>query len=102
MKLCTLQTATGRVLRIEYALSSTSVATVKHMALAGLGLAILPENAVGEEIRQGRLARLDVPTLVMGQEITIYFKSNRPLTRTRQQFLDSLREQLSGKRRLKR
>lgn len=89
-------------LRIEYALSSSSVAMVKHMALAGLGLAILPETAVGPEIRDRRLVRLDVPTLYMGQEVTIYYKSSRPLTPTRQEFLETLREQLGGKRLLKR
>jgi DNA-binding transcriptional LysR family regulator len=89
-------------LRIEYVLSSTSVATVKHMARAGLGLAILPETAVGEEIRDGSLVRLDVPTLYMGQEVTIYYKASRPLTPTRREFLQTLREELGGKRLLKR
>ena len=81
---------------------SSNVATVKHMALAGLGLAILPETAVGAEIRRGQLARLDIPTLYMVQEITAYHKSNRPLTPTRAQFLEKLKEDLGGKRPLKR
>jgi DNA-binding transcriptional LysR family regulator len=89
-------------LSIEYAMASSNVAAVKHMALAGLGLAILPETAVGPEIRQGRLVRLDVPTLYMAQEITLYHKSNRPLTPTRSEFLRVIREEFSGKRPLKR
>jgi DNA-binding transcriptional LysR family regulator len=89
-------------LGIEYAMASSNVAAVKHMALAGLGLAILPETAVGEEIRQGQLVRLDVPTLFMVQEVTLYYKSKRPLTPTRAEFLRVIRDQLSGKRPLKR
>jgi len=89
-------------LSIEYAMASSNVAAVKHMALAGLGLAILPETAVGGEIRRGRLVRLDVPTLYMAQEITLYYKSNRPLTPTRSEFLRVIQEELSRKRPLKR
>jgi len=86
---------------IDYAMASSNVATVKHMAMAGLGLAILPETAVGAEIRQGRLVRLDVPTLYMGQEITLYYKSSRPLTPTKAEFLKVIQDQLRGKRPLK-
>jgi DNA-binding transcriptional LysR family regulator len=89
-------------LSIDYAMESSNVATVKHMVLAGLGLALLPETAVGFEIRQGRLVRLMVPTLYMAQEITLYYKSNRPLTPTRREFVRVIREQLSGKLPLKR
>lgn len=89
-------------LSIEYVMASTSVATVKHMVLAGLGLAILPETAVGNEIRRRRLARIDIPTLFMVQEVTIYYKSSRPLTPSRKEFLRVVREELGGKRPLKR
>jgi DNA-binding transcriptional LysR family regulator len=89
-------------LSIDYAMASSNVGTVKHMALAGLGLAILPETAVGAEIRQGRLVRLNVPTLYMAQEITLYYKANRPLTPTRAEFRRVIGEQLGGKRSLKR
>jgi DNA-binding transcriptional LysR family regulator len=85
-------------LSVQYAMESSNVAAVKHMALAGLGLAILPEAAVGEEIRRGQLVRLDIPAMVVAQEITLYHKSSRPVTPTRRRFVDVLREQLSGKR----
>ncbi len=85
-------------LSIHYAMESSNVAAIKHMALAGLGLAILPETAVGEEIRQGRLVRLEIPAVHIVQEITLYYKSGRPLTPTRSRFLEVIREEPGGKR----
>jgi len=67
-------------LSIEYALESSNVATIKHMVMAGLGLSLLPEIAVGDEIRDGRLVRIDVQGLYMAQKMTLYYKSNRTLT----------------------
>lgn len=87
---------------VEYVMASTNVATVKHMALAGLGLAILPEAAIGDEIRSGDLVRVDMPALYMVQEITAYYKSNRPLTPTRKQFLEAMQQNLARKHPLKR
>jgi DNA-binding transcriptional LysR family regulator len=85
-------------LSIHYAMESSNVAAVKHMAMAGLGLAILPESAIGEEIRRGLLVRLDVPAIYVVEEITLYHKSSRPITPTRRRFLDVLRDGLGGKR----
>ncbi len=79
-------------LDVEYAIESGNTATMKHMVLAGLGLAILPDVTVGQEIRDGRLVRLEVPTLVMAQEITLYYKKSRPLSPTKQEFVEFLRQ----------
>ena len=87
-------------LSIEYALESSNVATVKHMVMAGLGLSILPETAVGEEIRDGRLVRVDVQGLYMAQRITLYYKTNRTLTPTRKEFLKFLQRTLGPEREL--
>jgi DNA-binding transcriptional LysR family regulator len=84
-------------LRVEFAMESSNVATIKHMVLAGLGIALLPETAVGEEIRRGLLARLDVPSLYVEQEITVYHKTNRALTPARAEFRRQLKEHFSPK-----
>ncbi|MFQ5510740.1 MAG: LysR family transcriptional regulator [Candidatus Krumholzibacteriia bacterium] len=89
-------------LSIEYVVESSNVATIKHMAMAGLGLAILPETAVGPEIRQGTLVRPSVPSLYMVQEITAYHKTSRPLTPTRQRFLAGMQGHITGERTPKR
>lgn len=82
-------------LDVEYAMESSNAATIKHMAMAGLGLAFLPEAAVGLEIRQGVLVRLSVPSLAMAQEITLYYRKNRVLSPTKRAFVDFLREELA-------
>ncbi len=87
-------------LSIEYALESSNVATIKHMVMAGLGLSILPEMAVGDEIRDGRLVRIDVQGLYMAQRMTLYYKTNRTLTPTRREFLNFLQRTLGAEREL--
>jgi LysR family carnitine catabolism transcriptional activator len=85
-------------LSIEYSLESSNVATIKHMVMAGLGLSILPELAVGDEIRDGRLTRIDVQGLYMGQKMTLYYKSNRTLTPTRREFLNFIQREIGAER----
>jgi DNA-binding transcriptional LysR family regulator len=87
---------------IEYAMKAPNTATIKHMAMAGLGLAILPETAVGAEIRDGRLVRLSLPSLYMVQEVTLYHKENRALTPAKQEFVKLLQRKLRRERVLKR
>lgn len=87
-------------LSIEYALESSNVATVKHMVLSGLGLSVLPEMAVGEEIRGGRLVRVDVPGFHMAQKMTLYYKTNRTLTPTRREFLSFMQHEFGAEREL--
>jgi DNA-binding transcriptional LysR family regulator len=87
-------------LSIEYALESSNVATIKHMVMAGLGLSLLPEMAVGEEIRDGRLVRVDVQGFYMAQKMTLYYKTNRTLTPTRKEFLNFMQHELGTEREL--
>lgn len=81
-------------LSIEYAMESSNVATIKHMAMAGLGLAILPEPVVAPEIRQGLLVRPDLPSLYLTQEITLYYKTNRAMTAEKREFLKAMQREL--------
>jgi DNA-binding transcriptional LysR family regulator len=84
-------------LAIEYAMESSNVATLKHMVMAGVGLGLLPETAVGEEIRRGQLVRLQIPSLYLAQEITIYYKTNRTLNPARTEFLKRARAHFAPK-----
>ncbi|MFH1754663.1 MAG: LysR family transcriptional regulator [Candidatus Latescibacterota bacterium] len=77
---------------VDYTMESGNVATIKHMVLAGMGLAFLPEVAVGQEIRDERLCRLEIPTMVMSQEITLYHKKSRSLSATKKEFIQFLQK----------
>ena len=86
-------------LEIEYSIESTNSATIKQMVMAGMGLAFLPEIAVAGELRRGQLVRLDVPPLVMHQDVTLYTRKNRSLSRTATEFVQFLQEYFDpGKR----
>ncbi|MEJ2722296.1 MAG: LysR family transcriptional regulator [bacterium] len=71
-------------------------ATIKHMVMEGLGISILPETAVGLEIRQGRLVRIDVQGLYMTQKLTLYYKTARKLTPTRREFLKFMEDKMGA------
>lgn len=84
---------------VNYVVESTNAATIKHMVLAGMGLGFLPETAVAAEIRRGQLIRLDVPLLVMSQDVTLYLRKNRTLPRAAVGFAEFLKEYFSPKKR---
>jgi DNA-binding transcriptional LysR family regulator len=47
---------------------------------------------VAGELRRGQLVRLDVPPLVMYQDVTLYMRRNRTLSRTATGFAQFLQE----------
>lgn len=62
-----------------------SVPSVVALVQAGLGIALLPEQVVGREIRAGRLHRLDGPALEMPRPyvlVTAHYKSRSRRLRT--------------------
>jgi DNA-binding transcriptional LysR family regulator len=84
---------------VHYAVESANAATIKHMVLAGMGLAFLPESVVAVEIRRGQLIRLDVPPLMMSQDVTLYTRKNRTLPRAALGFVEFLKEYFAPKKR---
>lgn len=84
---------------VHYVVESTNAATIKHMVMAGMGLGFLPESAVSSEIRRGQLVRLEVPLLVMSQDVTLYLRKNRTLPRAAVGFVEFLKEYFAPKKR---
>ena len=80
---------------VEYSIESANPSTIKHMVLAGMGLAILPDVSVSGELRRGQLKRIDVPMLMMSRDIVLYYKSNRVLSATRLEFVNFIQEYFS-------
>jgi DNA-binding transcriptional LysR family regulator len=87
---------------VEYSIESANSATIKHMVMAGMGLAFLPDVAVSPEIRRGQLVRVDVPALMMSRDIVLYFRSNRTLSPTREEFVKFLKNYFAPKKRRRR
>jgi DNA-binding transcriptional LysR family regulator len=87
-------------INVEYSIESSNAATIKQMVLAGMGIAFLPEMAVFSELRRGHLVRLDVPPLVMHQDVTLYVRRNRALSRTATDFVQFLQEYFDTKKRV--
>ncbi len=52
------------------AMELDALEAVRAMALAGLGLAVLPASSVQEDLQQGRLRRLDVQNLLLPDRVT--------------------------------
>jgi len=84
---------------IDYSIESSNSATLKHMVMSGMGLAILPDVVVGPEIRRGQLKRIDVPALAMSRDVVLYYKSNRTLSATREEFVTFIQEYYQSKSR---
>ena len=83
---------------VRYVVESTNAATIKHMVMAGMGLGFLPEMAVASEIRRGQLIRLDVPPLMMSQDVTLYLRKNRTLSRAAVGFVEFVQEYFKPKK----
>jgi LysR family transcriptional regulator, low CO2-responsive transcriptional regulator len=83
---------------VRYVVESTNAATIKHMVMAGMGLGFLPEMAVASEIRRGQLVRLDVPPLMMSQDVTLYLRKNRTLPRAAVGFVEFLQDYFKPKK----
>lgn len=87
-------------INVEYAIESSNSATIKQMVVSGMGIAFLPEIAVSAELRRGQLARLDVPPLVMHQDVTLYTRKNRTLPRSASEFVTFLIDYFDRRKRV--
>ena len=87
---------------VQYSIESDNSATIKHMVMAGMGLAFLPDIAVASEIRRGQLTRIDVPMMMMSRDIVLYHKANRTLSATGKKFIDFFKDYFAPKTRRRR
>ncbi len=78
-------------LNLNYVLELTNIATIKHLAVTGMGLAFLPRIAVEHEIKDRVLKEIDIPETQMERPVTVYWKERRVLSRPAQEFIDFLK-----------
>ena len=68
-----------------------NIATIKKLAMAGMGLAVLPEIAMELEFKQKLLKPIEIEEAHMDRPVTVYWKEKRVLSRPAQKFLDFIR-----------
>jgi DNA-binding transcriptional LysR family regulator len=75
------------------ALEVDTIETAKRMVERGLGLAFLPQLAVGREIRSNRLSTIKVlDAEPLGRSLDVIHPRRRPLTSEAQAFLQVVRD----------
>ena len=76
----------------SYVLESANIATLKHLAVEGMGLAFLPEISVPLELKDKALKKIPIEGIELARPITMYWKERRALTRPAEEFLAFVRE----------
>jgi DNA-binding transcriptional LysR family regulator len=73
---------------LDYLMEPANIATMKQLAIAGLGPALLPAFAVKLETKLKMLKVIPVSEAALDRPITMYWKERRVLTRPAQKFVE--------------
>lgn len=93
-----LRDATGNTLRIQPTIASSSGETLRHMALAGLGIVCLSDFMTREDRKGGKLVQLfTTQTLDVRQSINAVYYRNTALAARITCFVDYVIETLGGR-----
>jgi len=86
-----------RTVRLDAAILSNTAIAVRRAALAGGGIAVMPDFAVAGDVAEGRLIRLLPAWSLPGGGIHCLFPQARHRPKKIRVFVDALREQLAGR-----
>ncbi|CAB3957941.1 HTH-type transcriptional regulator DmlR [Achromobacter insolitus] len=93
-----LRDAAGNILRIQPTIASSSGETLRHMALAGLGIVCLSDFMTREDRKDGKLVQLfTTQTLDVRQSINAVYYRNTALAARITCFVDYVIETLGGR-----
>lgn len=93
-----MRDADGAVLRIRPTIASSSGETLRHMALAGLGIVCLSDFMTGEDRRAGALVQLFArQTLDVRQPVNAVYYRNTALAARITCFVDHVIETLGAR-----
>ena len=76
---------------VNYVVELSNIATIKQLAISGMGLAFLPRIAVELELKDKVLKSIPVPETHMERPVTLYWKERRVLSRPAQEFIRFLK-----------
>ena len=69
---------------------TTSIYTLKKAVTAGIGVAIVPSNAVNEEVTAGVLSRIAIRDIELSRPVSIVKLKKNALSRPAEVFLEKL------------
>ena len=79
-------------IHLEYVMESSNIDSLKQLAVAGMGLAFLPEIAIEVELKQKMLKPIGMDELRIERPVTVYWKERRVLPRPAQMILKFLEQ----------
>ena len=77
---------------LDYVIEVAQVGTIIQLAVAGMGLALLPRFTVRLELEKKDLKAIDIPEVRMERPVTLYWKERRALSRPAQEFIRFIRD----------
>ncbi len=80
----------GLGIHLEYVMASSNIDSIKQLAVAGMGLAFLPEIAIEVELKLKMLKEITLEELQIERPVTVYWKERRVLPRPAQVILKFL------------
>ena len=82
----------GLGVHLDYVMESSNIDSIKQLAVAGMGMAFLPEIAIEMELKQKMLKSIAIEELRIERPVTVYWKERRVLPRPAQMILKYLEE----------
>lgn len=77
-------------IKLHVRVEADNLDTLKETVIQGLGVAVLPEFAIGEELASGALVPVELPGLPLERRVSVISHPSNPLTATQRAFIDEL------------
>lgn len=84
-------------IKLHVRIEADNLDTLKEAVIQGLGVAVLPEFAIDEELASGLLVPVELPGLPLERRVSVISHPSNPLTATQRAFIDELVETLTGR-----
>ncbi|MFH1727130.1 MAG: LysR family transcriptional regulator [Pseudomonadota bacterium] len=75
-------------IKLKYIVESDNIDTMKKMVQASLGVSLLPDHTIKEELKNGSLKKLEVTGMKLERDIYFIVKEGKVMTKAIEQFMD--------------
>lgn len=83
-------------IKLHVRVEADNLDTLKETVIQGLGVAILPEFAIEEELTSGLLVPVELPGLPLERRVSVISDTSNPLSATQRAFIDELVQTLKA------